>query len=78
MTSDNGRQERLVSRSGITPETAARMELRSLAFGEATSRPAGKPWNANTYGRREELSAQDRKAKARAVREHEERLRKQG
>lgn len=67
-----------MSRSGITPETAARLELRSLAFGEATSKPKGKPWNQNTYGRREELSAQDRKAKAKAFREHEDRLRREG
>jgi len=46
MTSDNGRQDRAVSRSGIPAATAARLVRRAEEFANATNRK-GAPM---TYG----------------------------
>jgi len=56
MTSDNGRQERLVARSGIPAEVAAMLERRAEAFANATNRK-GAPM---TYGAGKEPTAKTR------------------
>jgi hypothetical protein len=47
MSENNGRQERLVSRSRISPETEAWLERRCEAFARATS-GKGKPMSYGT------------------------------
>jgi hypothetical protein len=49
--SDNGNRPRAQSLSKIPKATQAWMERRCEAFGDATSRPAGKPKDGVTYGK---------------------------
>ena len=56
MTSENGRQERVVARSGIPAATAARLVRRAEEFANATNRK-GAPM---TYGAGKEPPAKTR------------------
>lgn len=58
-----------MARRVIAPEGLERMRRRAQAFAEATSRPEGKPWAANTYGAGRQLNDAERKARAKAIRD---------
>jgi hypothetical protein len=56
-------------RGSIPDAVAAWLGRRSQAIAEATSRPRGKPWAANTYGAGRQLNDAERKARAKAIRD---------
>jgi hypothetical protein len=53
----------------IPPDVAKRLERRSRAIAEATSRPQGKPWDGATYGTGKPPTDEQRKTRAKAIRD---------
>jgi hypothetical protein len=55
----------------IPARIGGQLRRRAQAFAEATSRPRGKPWDGATYGKGTPPTDEQRKARAKAIRDAE-------